>query len=58
MLASHDRNRGDCFDVCRGCGRQTGNIAYFLQASESTSQMGLAIANAYPGELRFTRVVR
>ena len=37
---------------------QTGNIAYFLQASESTSQMGLAIANAYPGELRFTRVVR
>jgi len=37
---------------------QTGNIAYFLQASDSTSQVGLAIANAYPGELRFTRVVR
>ena len=37
---------------------QTGNIAYFLQASDSTPQIGLPIANAYPGELQFLRVGR
>ena len=37
---------------------QTGNIAYFLKARESPSQIGLPIATVYPGELQFMRLAQ